>query len=277
MYRTTEPVRQNNVGTGERAASIASGAGMLLLAAARPSKLSLPLIAGGGYLLLRGISGKCLAYQALEIERAGENGSTGIYVERALTINKPRHEIYAFWHDFENLPSFMQHLESVKVIGDKSTSRISQWKARAPLGRSVEWQAEIIDERPNELIAWQSGPGSLVQNSGMVTFRDAPGGRGTEIHVSLKYNLPGGSASAALAKILGEEPGVQIREDLRRFKQKIETGEIATTLGQTSGRWEQTMKERGDVQKGKVIDVVQEASESSFPASDPPGWTSGNK
>jgi uncharacterized membrane protein len=146
----------------------------------------------------------------------------GIHVTEAITIKRPRHEVYGFWHNFENLPRFMAHLESVQVL-DGNRSR---WKAKAPAGASVEWEAETIEDRDNELIAWRSLPDAAVPNSGSVTFRDAPGDRGTEVLVELRYQPPGGKVGALIAKLFGEEPEQQVKGDLRRFKQVMETGEI---------------------------------------------------
>lgn len=148
--------------------------------------------------------------------------SRQIDVVVAITINRPRHEVYGFWHNFENFPRFMTHLESVERIDD----RRSHWKAKAPAGAAVEWDAEITEDRPNELVAWRSLPDSKVPNSGQVRFRDAPGNRGTEVIVELKYQPPGGKIAALLAKLFGEEPSQQVKSDLRRLKQVMEIGEI---------------------------------------------------
>jgi uncharacterized membrane protein len=152
---------------------------------------------------------------------ADEKPRGGIHVTRAITLTRPREEVYWFWHDFENLPRFMEHLESVRVLGQNR----SHWKARAPAGTTVEWDAEITDDRPNELIAWRSLPGADVSNMGSVRFLDAPGG-GTEVRVELRYDPPGGKLAAAIAKLFGEEPSLQLSSDLRRFKQVMELGEV---------------------------------------------------
>ncbi|MBX3064755.1 MAG: SRPBCC family protein [Anaerolineae bacterium] len=156
----------------------------------------------------------------------------GIRVDKSITINRPVEEIYKFWRNFENLPHFMHHLKSVRVTDDLH----SHWIARAPAGSSVEWDAEIINEVPNERIGWRSLEGSEVANAGSVVFKPAPGGRGTELQVSLKYDPPGGKIGATIAKLFGKEPSVQIQEDLHRLQQLLETGEISTATGQTSGR-----------------------------------------
>jgi uncharacterized membrane protein len=140
------------------------------------------------------------------------------------------------------------------------------------MGRNIEWGSEIIEERENELLVWKSLPGSTVESMGRVEFTEAPGGRGTIVHVSMQYNPPGGSLGAAFAKLFGEEPDQQINEDLRHLKQIMETGEIATVKGQPSGRGDPNRKTRARTRPKK--DVVEIASEDSFPASDPPGWIS---
>jgi uncharacterized membrane protein len=147
-------------------------------------------------------------------------------------INKAPEELYRFWRNFENLPRFMNHLESVTPLGGDR----SHWVAKAPAGARVEWDAEVYNEKENELIAWRSLEDADVNNAGSVRFRRAPNGRGTEVKVVLNYEPPGGKIGAAIAKLFGEEPGQQIEEDLHRFKQLMEAGEVPTTAGQSSGR-----------------------------------------
>ncbi len=151
--------------------------------------------------------------------------------KQAITVNWPPAELYQFWHDFQNLPRFMQHLEAVQVNGQHR----SHWKAKAPAGTTVEWDAEIVEDRANELISWRSVQGASVDNAGSVRFSPAPGDRGTEIHVELRYDPPGGALGATVAKLFGEEPGQQVRDDLRRFKQVVETGEVVYSDASVKG------------------------------------------
>ena len=155
-----------------------------------------------------------------------------VEVNEAFTILKPPEELFAFWRRLENLPSFMKHVDSVENLDNNR----SHWRVRAPGGSHVEWDAEIVEEEPGRLIAWRSRPGSEITNGGSVRFRPATGNRGTVVEVTLFYEPPGGKAAAGVAKIFGEEPQMQVREDLRRFKQLKETGEIPTIEGQPSGR-----------------------------------------
>jgi len=143
-------------------------------------------------------------------------------VKKVVTINRSPEELYNFWHNFENLPRFMRHLEAVQVTGPGQ----SHWKTKGPAGQMVEWDAEIIEDRPNELIAWRSLEGATVPNSGMVRFTRATGGRGTWVQVALEYDPPGGPAGALVAKLFGEEPEKQVYDDLHAFKQVMELGEI---------------------------------------------------
>lgn len=152
------------------------------------------------------------------------------HVVRAVTVRRPPEDVYAFWRDFTNLPRFMAHLESVEPSGDGR----SRWRATAPAGRTLEWEAELVEDRPGELIAWRS-LGGQVGNSGSVRFTPAPGGRGTEVHVDLEYAPPGGSAAIALARAFGEEPRQQVSDDLRRLKQVLEAGEVMRSEGNPDG------------------------------------------
>jgi len=154
---------------------------------------------------------------------ANEGADKGIIrTKRSLTVNKSPEECYAFWHDFENLPQFMRHLESVTVTND----RRSHWKAKAPAGATVEWDAETTEDQPNELIAWRSTEDADVYNAGKVRFERAPGGRGTEVRIELEYKPPLGKLGSKVAMLFREEPGQQVMDDLRHFKQVMETGEI---------------------------------------------------
>ena len=163
-----------------------------------------------------------------------------MHVKQVVTVDRSPDELYRMWRNFENLPRFMRHLESVQVTG---TDR-SHWKAKAPAGQTVEWDAEITEDRPNELIAWRSLAGADVENAGVVRFTPATGGRGTWVQVELEYAAPGGKAGALVAKLFGEEPEKQVYDDLRAFKQVMELGEVvlseatieSTHLGQRPGQ-----------------------------------------
>lgn len=153
-----------------------------------------------------------------------------IQARKAITINRPPEELYRFWRDFRNLPRFMRNLQSVRDLGGGR----SHWVVSGPGGARVEWDAEIMQDRPNDLIAWRSLEGADVDNWGSVRFRKAP--RGTEVHVDISYSPPGGKLGSIAAWLTGKDPGQQVQEDLRRLKQVIETGEIPTTEGQPSGQ-----------------------------------------
>lgn len=219
---------QAEAGETERWASLIGGGALVLMGLKERSLRGALMAVAGGGLIYQGVTKQSTVQQAQEA--IGMNQS--IKVEKTVTINKPADELYRYWRNFENLPRFMKHLKSVTVYNDKR----SHWIASAPLGNSVEWDAEIINERENELIAWASVEGADIENSGFVRFKPAPANRGTEVKVVLEYNPPGGALTAAFAKLFGEEPKQQIGDDLRRFKQIMEAGEIATTEGQPTGR-----------------------------------------
>jgi uncharacterized membrane protein len=146
----------------------------------------------------------------------------GLRVKEAITVNRPVSEVYNFWHDFQNLPRFMTHLESVRVLGP----RRSHWVVVGPARMRVEWDAEIVEDRPNELVSWRSLPGGDVETSGWVHFKPAPGNRGTEIVVEMRYDPPGGVIGATIAKLFGEAPEQIVTRDLRAFKNVMEIGEV---------------------------------------------------
>ena len=152
-------------------------------------------------------------------------------VKASTTVRRPREELYAFWHDFTNLPRFMAHLDSVEPQPDGR----SHWRATGPGGMKVDWDAEIVTDRPGELIAWRTLPDAEVVHTGLVGFVTAPGDRGTEVHVDIEYAPPAGRAGSVIAKLFGEEPALQVRDDLRRFKQVMETGEVVRSDGTPEG------------------------------------------
>ena len=152
---------------------------------------------------------------------------TSVPVERVITINRSVHDVYEFWRRFDNFPQFMRHLENVEILSE----RRSRWRAKAPAGTTVEWEAELLEDRPDEWIAWRSLPGSRIENSGSVRFSPAPGARGTEVRVQLQYSPPAGAVGRGIAWLFGKEPDQQIYEDLHRFKQLMETGEIPLSDG----------------------------------------------
>jgi uncharacterized membrane protein len=178
------------------------------------------------------------AYAAQQASRAGARASAerereaGIRLQHAITIDRPARELYDFWRDFTNLPQIMDHLESVEVLDGNR----SHWKVKGPAGSTVEWDAEITEDRPGELIAWRSLEGADVDNVGSVRFVPAANDRGTVVRIDLAYDPPAGRVGATIAKLFGRGPGQEIRSDLRPFKQLMETGEITTTRGQPSGR-----------------------------------------
>lgn len=211
----------------ERWASIVSGGALVLGGLQQRSLRGVLMAVTGGGLVYQGAQKKSTLKQigeAVGIEKA-------ILVEKTVTINRPASELYSFWRQLDNLPRFMRHIKSVQVIDEHH----SHWVVNAPLDQHVEWDAVIVNDQPDHLIAWTSADDAEVDHSGFVRFQPATGDRGTEVKVVMEYELPGGAMAAAIAKLFGEEPEQQIGDDLSRFKQLMETGEIATTEGQSKG------------------------------------------
>jgi uncharacterized membrane protein len=237
--QVTSSNRDLNVKNSERVVSVTAGLLILLDAITRIKTVrgALELIAGST-LVYRGATGHCRLYQALNINTASNSGASeimaqknSVLVKETFTINRPSEEVYLFWRNFENLARFMRHLESITVL---SNTR-SRWRAWGPASALLEWESEITADIPSKQISWHSIEGSDIANAGSVTFLPGPIGVCTEITVHLKYAPPLGELGEKLTKLFGKSAEQQIREDLRRFKQLLETGEIATTEGQPTG------------------------------------------
>ena len=175
----------------------------------------------------------------------------------ATTVRKPVPEVYAFWRRLENLPTFMTHLDEVRPTGE----RTSHWVAGAPFGRTVEWDAEITEEVPDQRIEWRSTPGADVANAGKVWFTPAPDKVSTEVHVLLVYDIPGGALGKAVAEYFGEEPHQQLDDDLRRFKQVLETGEVVRSDGAPWGK-----RARGEFPQHPAQPLSADELEKGVPA-----------
>jgi uncharacterized membrane protein len=224
-----------NVGDWERLASLIGGGALAVVGLRRRGWRGWAMAAWGGALVYRGASGHCPVYERLGIDRQPEVASTGQEAPTAarpvttMNVNKPAGMLYRYWRDFANLPAFMANLASVTVGDD----RLSHWVAKARFGPSVAWDTEIVEDVPNERIVWHSLPGAEVVHAGEVTFRPATGGRGTDVQVRIAYQPPGGRLAVGLARLFGEAPDQRVREDVRRFKQLMEAGEIISNAGPT--------------------------------------------
>jgi uncharacterized membrane protein len=179
----------------------------------------------------------------------------GIKLKEAVTVNCSAEQLYNYWRNLENLPKLFDNVLFVKVL---DSSR-SHWTLRAPGGINLEWDAEMMIDRKNEMIGWRSLDGADIDNAGYVRFERATGGRGTVVRVALQYNPPAGKVGAAVSTLLGEKPSSRIKEALRKFKQLMEAGEIPTTVDEKK--------------LPHSLEPVEVASEDSFPASDAPSWT----
>lgn len=226
-----------NVSAPERWASGLGGGFLLAYGASHRSWNRALLMTAGGGLLYRAVTGRCQLYKALGLDSTtkGKDGITsvrhgeGVKLEYAVTINRSPEELYRFWRNLENLPTFMKQLESVRVL----TNGRSHWIVKTPVGKSVEWEAEIHNDLENHLIAWRSLPGADLDNAGSVHFRSLPDGR-TEVRVVMSYEPPFGKFGLEVARLLGEDPSRQLQDDLWRFKQMMETGGPSDEIKQRS-------------------------------------------
>jgi uncharacterized membrane protein len=234
-----------NVGEIERVISGVGGTALAAWGLSRRDVAGIAATAAGGYLIYRGAMAYCPIRARVEHSAFREP----VEVEHAVSIMRSPQELYSFWRKLENLPSFMRHLKSVQETG----ARTSHWVAKGPANTSFEWDAEIMEEEAGQFLSWRAVEGSEIQNSGWVRFSPLPEGRGTEVRVYLWYAPPAGRVGKTVARFFGEEPELQIREDLRRFKNLMETGEIPTVQGQPHGKRSML---------GRVIQFVSGETES---------------
>lgn len=215
-----------NVGQAERIISVIGGTTMAVLAIRNWDKFyGKALGVAGAILLKRGVTGYCEVNKLLNRNTANKKAAA-MEVKATFTINKSREEVYAYWRNLENLPNFMKHLYEVEELDEKRSS----WSARLPGGiGKISWEAVISEEVENSLIAWSSLPGSKIDNAGEVRFTDAPRNEGTEVHACISYRLPAGDVGSMAGKLFNPLVEGMIREDLRRFKSLLETGEISSS------------------------------------------------
>lgn len=227
MNQNKEQMSNVNVGKRERLVSLIGGGFLSAWGFMRRGKLGVLMALLGGYLLKRGATGHDTAYKSLGMTTAVKTNpeavsvphQQGVHVQKSVFVNRSPSELYQFWRNFENLPRFMDHLESVTVL----TPNRSHWVAKAPAGMKVEWDAEIVNDVPGEVIGWRSLANAQVANAGSVRFRPALSGQGTEVTVTLEYVPPAGPLGVAVANLFGTNPEQQVEEELNRFKQLMET------------------------------------------------------
>ena len=235
-HRPTSPI---NVGEVERWASTIAGTLLAAHGLRRGSLGGLASALVGGGLIYRGVTGHCSAYSALKLDTSDKHQAVdsghihqGVLFKHEVTVNRPAADLHAFWRDVENSPRFMAQIDSVKKLDETK----SHWTSTGPLGKVFAWDSEIINDQAGRLIAWKSLPGGDVELAGSVRFEPATGGRGTVVTLEMNYEPPAGIVGLTIAKVLGQDPEFLARENLRHFKQLMETGEIPTIEGQSSGR-----------------------------------------
>ena len=229
--------RSHNMSETERWVSLAVGAGLLAVGLRKGILDSLMFALTGGALLYRGATGRCPLYKVAGIDTSSDRPRPGVSVphgrgvkiEHSVFINKSPEELYSFWRQFENLPRFMDHLASVKTEGDQR----SHWVVKTIGNAEISWDAEIVNDVANELIAWRTVENSDVDHAGSVRFEGA--GQGTRVKVTMEYRPPAGKVGVGVAKLFGQEPRQMIESDLRRFKQLMESGEVVSVEGQSHG------------------------------------------
>jgi uncharacterized membrane protein len=233
-----------NLGQMERWASLLGGGALVVRGLSRGGAGGIATALLGGALVQRGATGHCPVYGALGLDSSEEGGGAmeggmsgllggtrEVRVEAVATVNRPAAELYRFWRDAGNLPRFMSSLESVQPEND----RRARWTLKPPVGPTIDFDAEITHEAEGEHIAWRSADSAVVEHTGEVRFRELPTGRGTEVRMKLDFTPPAGAVGAGIARLFDGATEMQLRADLKRFKQLMETGEIATIGGQPGG------------------------------------------
>jgi uncharacterized membrane protein len=220
----------------ERWGALGIAAGLVGYGVSRRSASGWCVAAAAAPLVWRGVTGRWPGGFEGLVRPAGDTrdalrGSRGVNVRESIRLENPVDEVYRFWARLENLPRFMRHLATVSDLGGGR----SHWAARGPAGVTVEWDAEIINEIPNRVLAWRSLPGGDVTSAGSVTFEPARAERGTQLTVTLQYAPPAGPLGRTVALLFGREPSQTIREDLRTLKQILEAGEVARATASAKG------------------------------------------
>jgi uncharacterized membrane protein len=213
-----------NVGETERVVSAVAGGALLVFGLRRMSLGGLTLAAIGAALGYRAVTGHCDVYERLGIDAGGAHrniGNLGVKIDESIVVNAPPERVYAVWRNLENLPRLLSHVERVDVV-DATRSR---WTVRGPAGAAVSWDAELINDKPGELIAWRTTDSTLVNHAGSVTFE--PAGQSTRVRVSLQYDPPGGRFGHAVASLVSADAGTQVAYDLSAFKRAFEEGKLA--------------------------------------------------
>jgi uncharacterized membrane protein len=250
VARDTSVAAHKNVGDAERLISAATGAALAVYGLDRGDVTGGLLAVVGAELVRRGATGHCLVYDALNVSTASDathhgfhrdvpaspaatvRASRAVKIEHSITVMRSPAELYAFWHDPANVARVVEFIESVEPVNDTT----ARWRARGPGGITIEWDAQIINDIPNELLAWKSVGDSDIPNAGSIHFRPAPDAKGTEVRLVLEYEPAAGHLGAWIAKLLKENPNERVRTSLRRFKQLAETGEVLLNQDPTSGR-----------------------------------------